>query len=129
MAAGEGGAYKQEDKGTCTCTQSVKENMSRFTERQIKAAVRAKELYIALGRQRPLDHIRKTIKANTIQTNPVTFEDVQLAEEFFGTDVGSLNGMTTCKKAKNTRQELSCFRSNQKGCHGHLRATVPHDCV
>jgi hypothetical protein len=35
---------------------------------------------------------------NSIKNNPVTTEDIEIAEKIFGPDIPSLKGKTTCRK-------------------------------
>ena len=78
--------------------ETVSDNMRRFTKRQIKAAYRARELYHSLGRP-SLEDFKKVIKANMIQYNLVTLEDIHVAEAIFGPDVGALKGRSTYHKS------------------------------
>jgi hypothetical protein len=76
---------------------SVEENKAFYTHRQFERAKRARDLYHAIGTP-SLDDFRAIIRMNIIRNNPVTTEDIQLAEQIFGPDIGSLKGKTTRKK-------------------------------
>ena len=41
-----------------------------------------------------------------IKNNPVTIDDVVIAEELFGPDVGLLKGKTVCTRMSETRQDI-----------------------
>ena len=71
--------------------EMVSDNMCQFTKCQVKAAYRARDLYHSLGHP-SLEDFKKVIKANLIQHNPVTPEDVHVAEVILGLDVGALKG-------------------------------------
>ena len=88
----------QSDDSACFI-DTVADNMKLFTQHQIKAAKQARELYHSLGRPTRSD-FRKIIKTNLIHNNPVTVEDVAVAETIFGPDVGALKGRSTCKKSQ-----------------------------
>ena len=55
------------------------------------------ELYHALGTLSTKD-FKVMITTNTITNNPVTTEDIDLAEQNFGQDIGSLKGKITRRK-------------------------------
>jgi hypothetical protein len=74
----------------------VDENKTFFTQQQIEKARRARELYHALGMPLPAD-FKAIIQMNLITNNPITQEDIAIAEQVFGTDISSLKGKTTRK--------------------------------
>ena len=76
----------------------VSDNMCWYTMCQIQAVYRARELYPTLGHP-SLEDFKKVIKANMIQHNLVTLEDIHMAEAIFGTDIGALKGKSTYHKS------------------------------
>jgi hypothetical protein len=76
---------------------TVDENKEFFTTQQFKKAKQARELYNAL-RTPSLQDFKAILQINLIANNPVTNEDIDIAEEIFGPDIGSLKGKTTRKK-------------------------------
>jgi hypothetical protein len=68
-----------------------------FTPRQFLRAKKARELYHALGTPSIKD-FRLVITTNAIVDNPVNTEDIELALQIFGEDIGSLKGKTTSRK-------------------------------
>jgi hypothetical protein len=73
------------------------ENKTFFTTRRVDKAKQARELYHALGT--PSIQFSKAILCmNLIANNPVTTEDIEIAEEIFGPDISSLKGKTTKRK-------------------------------
>ena len=75
---------------------TVNENKTFFTHQQIERAKKARELYHALGTPSPAD-FKAIIQLNLIVNNPISQEDIKLAEQIFGPDISSLKGKTTRK--------------------------------
>jgi hypothetical protein len=76
---------------------TVNENKEFFTTQQFEKAKQARELYHALGTPF-LQDFKAILQMNLIANNPVTNVDIDIAEEIFGPDIGSLKGKTTKKK-------------------------------
>jgi hypothetical protein len=76
---------------------TVEENKTFFTERQFQRAKRAHHLFHALGKPW-INDFKAMICMNTINNNPVTTNDIKIAEKMFGPDIGTLNGKTTRHK-------------------------------
>ena len=74
--------------------QTVEENKTFYTERQFQRAKRARDLYLAIGTPSIKD-FKAIIRMNAITNNPVTTEDIEIAEKIFGPDIGTLKGKTT----------------------------------
>jgi hypothetical protein len=72
----------------------VDENKKFYTKRQFKRAKRARELLYSLGYP-SINNIKVIIWMNAIKNNPVTTEDVDIAEKIFGPDVTTLKGKMT----------------------------------
>jgi hypothetical protein len=77
---------------------SVEENAKNFTERQIKRAKEARQLYHALGSPSVHD-FRAIIQTNAIRNLPITLEDIETIEMIFGPDIGALKGKTDRTKS------------------------------
>ena len=86
--------------GCCVCqsglslVQTVEENKSMFSPRQISKAKNARDLYHMIGRPSYQDFMG-IVKNNLLLNNGVTIEDVAHAEQIFGKDLGSIQGKTT----------------------------------
>lgn len=80
-----------------TLVNSVEENKQLFTDRQVSRAKRARELYHSLGTPSLAD-FKAIMRMNCIVNNPVTIEDINIAEKIYGPDIGSLKGKTTRQK-------------------------------
>ena len=75
---------------------TIEENKLFFTPRQFLRAKKARELYNALGTPSIKD-FKSIITTNAIADNPVNTEDIELALQIFGEDIGSLKSKTTRK--------------------------------
>ena len=75
----------------------VEENTSFYTQRQFNRAKRARDLYHALGTP-SIEDFKSMLRMNTVANNPVTTEDIKIAELIFGHDIGDLKGKTTRRK-------------------------------
>jgi hypothetical protein len=84
-------------KNSVQLIQTIDENKAFFTNRQFARAKKARDLYHALGTPSVQD-FKAMLRMNIIANNPVTIEDIEIAEQIFGSDIGSLKGKTTRKK-------------------------------
>ena len=82
---------------TVNMVQTVAENMEFYTPRQIARAKRAREFLQATGPPTVKD-LRTIVRTNIMADCPVTEEDIALAEDIFGPDIGSIKGKTVRKK-------------------------------
>ena len=73
---------------------TVKENKKNYTHNDYLRALRARELQVAMGRPSTATFV-EALKHNAILNCPVTPTDVEVAEQIFGPDIGSLKGKTT----------------------------------
>lgn len=86
------------DTANATClVETVEENASHYTGRQMDRAKAARNLMHSLGYPSTAD-LKNIIKMNSIQNCPITVQDVDVAEKIFGKDVGSLKGKTSRSK-------------------------------
>lgn len=76
---------------------TLEENVKFYSPRQFERAKQARDFYHAMGTP-SIQDIKAIIRMNLIKDNPITTEDVDLAERIFGPDVGALKGKTTRKK-------------------------------
>ena len=76
---------------------SVAENAKFYSKRQLARAKAARVLLHSLGCP-SVNDLKKIIKMNTIRDNPVTIDDVLIAEKIYGPDIASLKGKTTRRK-------------------------------
>ena len=76
---------------------TIDKNKMFFTQKQYQRAKKARELFHALGTPSIKD-FKNVIITNAIANNPVNQEDIDLAQQIFGEDIGSLKGKTTRKK-------------------------------
>jgi hypothetical protein len=76
---------------------TMEENRKFYTERQFQRAKKARELYYSLGTP-SLKDFKTMVTMNFIKNNPISLEDIKLAESIFGPDIGSLKRKTTRKK-------------------------------
>ena len=86
--------YTPPKKKGVSMIQSVEDNKAMHTPAQVKKAKTARDLLIALGSPSTKD-LKIAIRTNAIRNNPVTTEDVDLAEMIFGKDLGTIKGKTT----------------------------------
>jgi hypothetical protein len=80
-------------KTSLTLVQTVQENKSHFTKREIAAADQARSLYRMLGRpsQQKFEDI---LSKNIILNCPVTVDDAKRALIIYGPDIATLKGKT-----------------------------------
>ena len=76
---------------------TVEDNMSKNSQREIAGAKKARELYTIVGYPSP-DDFKSMVRFNLINNCPVNLEDITIAEDIWGKDIGALKGKTTRKK-------------------------------
>jgi hypothetical protein len=86
-------AHKVTRKGI-VLVQTVKENESLFTQRQVAMAKEAQCLYEMIGRPSTKDFIA-IIKNNLLPNATVSAQDIVRCEAIYGKDLGALQGKTT----------------------------------
>jgi hypothetical protein len=85
---------KFDKRGFSSLLETVDENKKFYTKHQFEQAKRARKLLYSLGYP-SINDMKAMIQMNTIKNNPVTTEDVDIAEKIFGPDVTTLKGKTT----------------------------------
>lgn len=90
-------AYRSEHDHSNVLTTTVAERQSQYTKREIKKAKMAGKIQIIIGRPSTADY-KKIIKTNALPNFPVTEIDVEIAEQLFGKDIGSICGKTVCSQ-------------------------------
>jgi hypothetical protein len=73
--------------------ETVDDKKSRYTARSYSRAVAARKFQDQIGRP-PLRNLLKIIDKNLFANCPLTQEDVMVAKDIFGTNLGSLKGKT-----------------------------------
>jgi hypothetical protein len=89
--------FLKEEDTSYQFVNTVEENKLFYKLRQFERAKRARELYNTLGTL-SLKDFKTIIQMNFIKDNPVTIENVNIAESIFEQDIGSLKGKTTRRK-------------------------------
>ncbi|KAL7556597.1 hypothetical protein ACA910_003488 [Epithemia clementina (nom. ined.)] len=80
-----------------TMVEAIEENKRMFTPRQVKRAKTARALYYAIGTP-SLKDFKMIVQSKVIRNNLVTVEDIDLADQIFGPDIGSLKGKLIRKR-------------------------------
>ncbi len=83
---------------TNVAIDSVDENKKMFTDRQVQRAKLARQLYRHSLGTPSLNDFKVIVTNNSIKNLPITLDDVKLAEQIFGPDIGALKGKTTRQK-------------------------------
>ena len=73
---------------------TIKGNYKGFTNKQVRNAKRAWRLYINTGGG-GIEHFKHFLRQNIIEDNPVTNDDVNIAQKIFVKEVAGLKGQTT----------------------------------
>jgi hypothetical protein len=73
------------------------ENKAFYTNQQFAKAKKVCKLYHALGTP-SIQDFKAMLQMNLIANNLITVEDIEIAEQIFGSDIGSLKGKTTRMK-------------------------------
>ena len=76
---------------------TVAENLKGYTKKQIERARRARRMYHIVGCP-TVANFKQLLKMNAVKNCPVTAEDVDIAEQIFGADIGALKGKTTTRR-------------------------------
>jgi hypothetical protein len=88
----------QENAEQMAFVNTVAENMSKFSKREVKGAEAAKALHIALERP-SINDFNWIVRSNQIKDSPVTLRNVQVATSIWGKSVSKLKGSTTQTKS------------------------------
>ena len=84
----------RDQSGTFTFVETVRDNKTLFTKRQIKGAEKARRLYKCLSHP-SMDDFKWALRTNCIKESPVTVNDAIIAEKIYGPDIAALKGKTT----------------------------------
>ena len=109
-------AYQLDDTGpepspTCTTivehsnmVNTVAENLRGFTKKEIERAREARKLYHRMGCP-SIRNMKLALRQKLIQNCPVTVDDVNIAEQIYGGDIGTLKGKNTRRKPTKVRDD------------------------
>jgi hypothetical protein len=81
------------NKNETTMINMVEENKKLFSERQVAKACKARELYNVLGSP-SIQDFKAIVNSNAIRNNPITLEDMNIAERIIGPEIERVKGTT-----------------------------------
>ena len=112
----------EEIKAGTALVNTLQENKSFFTDRQIQKAKLAKKLLSTMAYP-TIDQLKAMVRMNMIRDSPVTLADVDLIEKVYGKDVPTIKGKTTRVAPTTVKfetihipRELRMAKSNVKLC-------------
>ena len=98
---------------------TVTENKKAFTAKQFERAKMARRIYHMMGAP-TIAHLAKLIQTNMIRNNPLTMEDVKLAQAIFGEDVATLKGKSTRKQTPTRRTDYIDIPKEIQAKYGNI---------
>ena len=102
----QGTASETMDLEGFSALETVEEKASKYTARQYKQALLARRVQNSIGFPTTRDFL-KIVSKNLIQDCPVTRDDVLIAEDIFGANLGALKGKTVRRNAPHVRTEYT----------------------
>ena len=96
----------EDDDGLALALNSVEGNASKYTVRQYRQALLARRVHNSIGFP-SLRKFLKIVDGNMIQNCPVTRDDVLIAEDIFGPNLGALKGKTVRRNPPHVRVEYT----------------------
>ena len=104
-------AEKKDEKGTgknVAFVNTVEQNKLNYTKRDYSRAEAARKLQNVIGRP-GLRHFVDIVDGDhpAIDNCPIIREDIDAAEDIFGTNLGSLKGKQTRRKTKHVRSQIT----------------------
>ena len=97
-------SFLEDGKTETVAVTTVEQNKSMFTERELKRAKLAHDLYIRMCRPDE-EQFLLMIREGRIHGCPITVKDFQNWKAVYGKDIGVLKGRTTRKKAPHVEHE------------------------
>ena len=98
--------YDTNDPIGVALINTIKHNKSSYTDTDYHRALVACQLRIKIGRPWIKD-FKNIIMGNLLPNCPVTLQDIDMAEDIFGPDIGSLKGKTTHRHPHKVRQQCT----------------------
>ena len=91
-----------ETKSGITLINTVDNNKLKYTNNEYSRAQLARKLQHILGRPSTRDY-KRIVSLNLLPHCPITTDDIVMADDIFGTDLGSLKGKTTRRQPHKIR--------------------------
>jgi hypothetical protein len=102
---------------------TVEDRMSKYSQRQIKGAEKARELYGIVGYPSIADY-KNMIKMNLINNCPIAIEDIKIAEDIYGPDIAALKGKTVRKKPIQVKEDFIKIPQAIKQAHKNVKLSA-----
>ena len=77
--------------------ETVMESAHSYSDRQKERAKQARILYHSLGCP-SMNDLKAIVKMNSIKNNPVTLDDIKIAQHIYGPDIATVKGKTTRRR-------------------------------
>ena len=103
--------------------ETVADNMSLYTKRQIASANNARDLQAGLAYPSVSD-LKWIVKSNMLKDNPVTSQDVDIALKIWGPSVALLKGKTVRRKAPVVRQDIVVVPKEIRQVHKRVTLSI-----
>ena len=113
----------QVPKSGVSLVQTVSENGSFYTPRQIAQAKMARDLHKMVGRPSKTDFVG-IVKNNLLRHCPITAQDISVAENIYGQDIGTLQGKTTRTKPPRVITDFVCVPEDIIKTHQEIVLSV-----
>ena len=88
----------------CHIIDSVKENMQGYTQREIQNAKKAREFY-TMCMKLTVQNLKHLVNSNFIKNCPITINNINIAENVNGPNVGTLKGKSTRQRPPAVQQD------------------------
>ena len=102
---------------------TVTENKKAFTDKQFAHAKLAWSIYHMMGAP-SIAHLGKLLQTNAIRNNPLTMEDMKLAQAIFGDDIGMLKGKSMRKQTLTRRTDYIDLLSEIYTKYGDIKLCI-----
>ena len=104
--------------------QTVKDNETAFTHRQVSQARLARKLYITLGTPSQADIIA-FIRANNLKNRPIAVDDANRSFTIYGQEIASIRGENVCIQPKHVlTPSITCVPPEILDRHDKLQLCV-----